>query len=340
MSSSSVRVRAADSTSFLVLNACTRLLGAVYSNISTVLIYAFIFVWDLVLAILNLVLPDKRVGEVVPLGRGGIWPAYQPPRLDQEKSDSRCSCPALNTLANHGLLPRDGRRITFKQLSTVIRHSFNFGPTFCFFVPWFAANILGRSYWSDSFDLSDLDVHNGIEHDASLTRDDTYHSPNQGRPAAHLIEFLFSHASGAPNSEFPSAPTLTASDLSETLGKRRVNARAKNSQFSLSTFHKMFASSNAATMVHMFGGSLPDLRTFLLEERLPLGWETKCRRRFGLTFAEFNGTVLKIEMGIHENHDVMMWRLGKTPKNIETRTASSDGGGPADSGAFATKKDS
>ncbi|TFK52928.1 heme-thiolate peroxidase [Heliocybe sulcata] len=325
MSSWPVRTRAADSASFLILNASTRIVRAVYSNVSTVLTYGFIFVWDAGLALLNLVLPNKRPGNVVPLGKGGIWPTYQPPRA---KSDSRCSCPALNALANHGLLPRDGRQIPFKQLTAVIRHSFNFGPTFCFFVPWFAANMLGRSYWTDTLDLSDLDVHNGIEHDASLTRDDTYHSLDQGRPTEHHIELLLAHASGAPDPRFPGVPTLTTSDISEVLGKRRVESRAKNGQYSTSTFHNMFASSNAATLPIMFGGIVPDLRTFLLEERFPPGWETKCRRRFGLTFTEFNKTVLKIEMGVHEDHDEMR---GKTDGWTD--------GKADDSGVFVDKKD-
>jgi len=78
----------------------------------------------------------------------------------------------------------------------------------------------------------------------------------------------------------------------------------------------MFGSSNSSTLLKIFGGSVPDLRTFLLEERLPNGWETSCRNRFGLTFSEFNMTVMQVEMGIHEEHDVMMWRIGKKPEAL------------------------
>ena len=52
-----------------------------------------------------------------------------------------------------------------------MRETYNFAPTFCFFVPNYAANMLNRSYWKDSFDLADLDAHNCIEHDASLIRE-------------------------------------------------------------------------------------------------------------------------------------------------------------------------
>ena len=51
-----------------------------------------------------------------------------------------------------------------------MQKTYNFAPTFCFFVPKYAADMLGRSYWTDAFDLADLDAHNCIEHDGSLVR--------------------------------------------------------------------------------------------------------------------------------------------------------------------------
>jgi len=69
-----------------------------------------------------------------------------------------------------GIVPRDGRNISFKQLSSQIRTTYNFSPSFSLHVPRYIAHILNRSYRSGRFDLSDIDVHNGIEHDASLVR--------------------------------------------------------------------------------------------------------------------------------------------------------------------------
>ena len=69
-----------------------------------------------------------------------------------------------------GIFPRSGRNITFRDLNRLVHQTYNFAPTFCFFVPNYAANMLNRSYKTDSFDLSDLDAHNCIEHDASLLR--------------------------------------------------------------------------------------------------------------------------------------------------------------------------
>lgn len=69
-----------------------------------------------------------------------------------------------------GILPRDGRNISFRELSTQVRATYNFSPSFSLYVPRYIATILNRSYSTGRFDLSDIDVHNGIEHDASLVR--------------------------------------------------------------------------------------------------------------------------------------------------------------------------
>ena len=69
-----------------------------------------------------------------------------------------------------GILPRDGRNISFRELSAQVRATYNFSPSFSLYVPRYIAKILNRSYNTGRFDLSDIDVHNGIEHDASLVR--------------------------------------------------------------------------------------------------------------------------------------------------------------------------
>ena len=53
-------------------------------------------------------------------------------------------------------------------------------------------------------------------------------------------------------------------------------------------------------MLTIFGGRIDDIRTVLLEERLPEGWESKVRTRFGLTFGAFNWTVFKVENGVKD----------------------------------------
>lgn len=255
------------------------------------------FAWDASLTAVNVVTPKKKKGHVVPKGHpgfGGQWPEYVAPK----EGDSRCACPALNALANHGILPHDGKNIQFKEMGRAVRATYNFSSTFCYFVPHYAAEMLGKSYGKDRIDLSELDLHNGIEHDASLIREDMALEPDQSKPHVGYITELLSSASGKDKET--GETILTSKDVSKFSSKRRADAREYNKEFSLDFLHKMFGSINASTMLSIFGGRVKDLETWLIEERIPEGWETKVRQRLGVTLAEFNITVLGVEFGISE----------------------------------------
>lgn len=119
--------------------------------------------------------------------------------------------------------------------------------------------MLEKSYSKDTFDLENLNKHNGIEHDASLlstfasyssivyyltqcllSGEDVYFQADQGVPHLPLIKELLACATGKDKD---GNPLLTPADLSRISAKRRVEARAANPEFSLSTFHKIFGSS-------------------------------------------------------------------------------------------------
>jgi hypothetical protein len=200
-----------------------------------------IVAWDLGLFVLNAVTPSLKPGQIVPPhvpGHNLTWPPYVP----AAPSDSRSACPMLNALANHGILPHDGKNISFRTLNAVVRQSFNFAPSFCFFVPKFAADFLHRSYWSGHFDLAELSLHNAIEHDASLTRRDAALVPDQGKPDLELVRDLLAEATGTTPD---GVPQLTIPDLSRALSKRRVDARKTNPQYTESLFHNMFGSAKS-----------------------------------------------------------------------------------------------
>jgi len=261
--------------------------------VATFATYGYVLSWDFLLFLINVVAFKRKPGRVIAQGSpgyGGKWPQFIPPK----DTDSRSCCPALNALANHGILPRDGRDIPYTVMSKTVRDVYNFSPSFSYFVPWFTANLLTRSYSRDTFDLSDLNVHNGIEHDASLLRHDIFHQPDQSKPALDLIDELLSSATGPNN-------TITPHDLSVFSSKRRREARANNGQFTLSTFSKIFGSSNSSTLLTIFGGRVDDLTVVLKEERLPDNWEPRIRNPFGLTIAAFNRTVFRVELGIDES---------------------------------------
>lgn len=96
---------------------------------------------------------------------------YQAPT----SSDSRSNCPGLNALANHGLLPRDGKNIDLAALAKGTYLGFSLAED--------AARLVGTvglqastTGNAASFNLADLNQHDPqvIEHDGSMTREDAY----------------------------------------------------------------------------------------------------------------------------------------------------------------------
>lgn len=169
-----------------IIKAARRITNIVITGLLYLLEQVQLVAWDLFLSFFNIVLPSLRPTAVIPAGSpgaGGQWPEYISPK----DGDSRGACPALNALANHGkqslltpslyfctttlkgILPHDGKNITFRQATNATR-VYNHSPSFRYFIPKRMADILNRDYWTDTFDLSDINVHNGIEHDASFSR--------------------------------------------------------------------------------------------------------------------------------------------------------------------------
>ncbi|OJD13779.1 hypothetical protein AJ78_05807 [Emergomyces pasteurianus Ep9510] len=92
--------------------------------------------------------------------------------------DVRGPCPALNSLANHGILPHNGKRMTYPTLLEGILEGLNVG--FDLTLVAGTGGMLGaknplRLY----FDLDDLSNHDLFaEHDASLSRSDIFFGDN------------------------------------------------------------------------------------------------------------------------------------------------------------------
>jgi len=193
-----------------------------------------------------------------------------------------------------GILPRDGRDIKFSELSRATRATFNFAETFCFVVCNFSAGMLGKTYDLGTCDLADLSLHGGIEHDASLSREDAFLQPNQGNPHAPFVDELLKSASGKDEI---GRPKLTTSDLSHFLAKRRVDAQKSNPQYSFSMFHRAFSFLNTSFLLTGFGGRVADLQKLLAEERFPEGWEPECRQRMGVTLSRLAVTGVQVELG-------------------------------------------
>ncbi|OCH84558.1 Cloroperoxidase [Obba rivulosa] len=285
------------------LVALVRIVAGAFSAISTLSLYAGIIIGDGLLALYNLVAPSLKRGSVVPTGQAGaagLWPTY----VEAKETDSRSPCPGLNALANHGIIPRSGRGVSFREVEKAIRHTYNFAPTFALVLPLYASQILCRDYWTGKFDLADIAAHNGIEHDASLTRNDVAHSLNQSSSQQELTKELLEGGTGTDGD-------LTPADFSHFASKRREHSRKTNQQYTMSTIHRVFSSANSAIMMTTFEGRVKDLAPWLLEERIPDGWEPRVRDNMGLTLSKLNITTTQIELGIEEEvRGAMTWLQG------------------------------
>ncbi|KAF2399119.1 Cloroperoxidase [Trichodelitschia bisporula] len=99
------------------------------------------------------------------------------PEIDYTKwqapgeGDVRSPCPMINALANHSILPHNGKGITkemaVKALGAAIHLDSNIASIFA--AGGVAAN---PDHSAHTFDLNHVNKHNWIEHDCSLSRDD------------------------------------------------------------------------------------------------------------------------------------------------------------------------
>ncbi|KAF2802917.1 Cloroperoxidase [Mytilinidion resinicola] len=83
--------------------------------------------------------------------------------------DLRGPCPGLNALANHALIPHNGRNLSIPLLVDTLGSVFNLSPELARIVS-FGGIALGPG--NGTFSLLDLNKHNAIEHDGSLSRAD------------------------------------------------------------------------------------------------------------------------------------------------------------------------
>jgi len=92
-------------------------------------------------------------------------------------STVRSPCPAINALANHNILPHNGKAITqamaVEALTTAFHLDSHIANTFSF-----AAVGANPDRDAHSFDLDHLAKHGYIEHDVSLSRGDTAFGSN------------------------------------------------------------------------------------------------------------------------------------------------------------------
>ncbi|GJJ12888.1 hypothetical protein Clacol_007134 [Clathrus columnatus] len=250
----------------------------------------FILLWivllDLLYTLANLILPRKRQ---IP----AVWNEYIPPM----STDSRSPCPALNALCNHGVLPRDGKNVTLRDIAVAVNSHYNLSITTCELAVVLLAQELQKGL-DDKIEMSSIATHNCGEHDASLVRRDTYFQPDQSTPDKELIQEFFS--------SLKDGKRVTRADCRHALTARLTNSAHTNPQFSLLSTHVLIAAITAAHLIDTFGGDVSVLEPFLLDERIPEGWMPVTRDRLGLTFTRHGLDAIIIYLGINPS-----WRAVK-----------------------------
>ncbi|KAK7051544.1 hypothetical protein VNI00_004522 [Paramarasmius palmivorus] len=191
---------------------------------------------------------------------------YQAPKT----SDSRGPCPGLNTLANHGFLPRDGLNVTIPMALQASLDGFNF--PFEVFIIAAKASVL-TSNLVDQFSLNDIKLHGNIEHDTSLSRVDYALGDN-----AIFDEIIYATlASSNPGVDYYNATSAGQVQKARLAHSMEHNPNVTNTikEFEIRTRESMF---------YLYGlggeaktGKVPKkfVDIFFREERLPLeeGWK-------------------------------------------------------------------
>ncbi|TRM68900.1 hypothetical protein BD626DRAFT_472311 [Schizophyllum amplum] len=105
---------------------------------------------------------------------------YCPP----QKGDSRSVCPALNTMANHGYLPRKGENITLLDLVGALHNCYGLTYFLSAFLALGGFFLLRWRPWC-TFRLEEIGKHGAVEHDASLVHEDArgrHYAPTRIHP--------------------------------------------------------------------------------------------------------------------------------------------------------------
>ncbi|KAJ3081043.1 hypothetical protein HDU99_006724 [Rhizoclosmatium hyalinum] len=195
------------------------------------------------------------------------------------EGDVRSPCPALNVLANHGHLSRDGKCITEEMLKSALMEQYNLADSLATFLsstvmnPDHKLGIRKHGQENDGvpcINLSDLAQHNKLEHDVSLFHHDLFEGNNTA-PQKEMVDNFVSAAPG--NHEF-----VSWTDLAKYKARRYYEAKSKNPDISYDLQIGKISWSENAILWLVLGGKADHIpvsyiNDFVIQEKLPEGWE-------------------------------------------------------------------
>ncbi|KAL6298799.1 Chloroperoxidase, partial [Sparassis latifolia] len=196
--------------------------------------------------------------------------AYCPP----QKGDSRSPCPALNALANHGYLPRDGKCVTPAALTHALRAGYRLSAPLAWVLTRGGFFLLGQR--RAHICLADLARHNCIEHDASLVHPDVAHRDEYAplHPAPHMLDAFLAHAAdGALMTPADVARARVAREASYARPMDALHAEIARGEMAIAALRTRTKDAEPAPLPQPLPGvPVEMLRTWMHEERLPDGW--------------------------------------------------------------------
>ncbi|KAI1163951.1 Chloroperoxidase [Nemania serpens] len=208
----------------------------------------------------TLLFPAVVLGSACPYG------VFKP----EASTDTRGVCPMLNTLSNHGFLPRNGRNIDENQTVNALHDALNLTPDFGHFL-FTAARLSNPKPNATTFNLDHLDRHDLFEHDGSLSRQDAYFGQWS----------RFNQTVWNWTTQYYTGDVLNVQMVANSRAQRHMRSNLTNPEYKLSETGYEFSIAENAAILSILG----DKRTqtcpkkfanFLFEkEQLPysIGWK-------------------------------------------------------------------
>ncbi|KDQ21599.1 hypothetical protein BOTBODRAFT_26035 [Botryobasidium botryosum FD-172 SS1] len=199
---------------------------------------------------------------VAAAGARAVAPRSDHPYIRPSGDDRRSPCPGLNTMANHGYLPRDGKNLDLAMLVKAQHEVFNLAVDLATGIATLGLALCGTD---GVLNLDDLDAHEKMEHDSSLTRADASTGDDHTINPEIVHQVLSFSSDGVVMTWDDFARARAAREASLFGG--RLNLSNKTAAAAEAVFsHNLFLDASGR------GARLDFLRTWYLEERLPDGW--------------------------------------------------------------------
>ncbi|KAJ7286841.1 Cloroperoxidase, partial [Mycena rebaudengoi] len=212
-----------------------------------------------------------------------------------EATDVRSPCPGLNTLANHGYLPRNGKNISIPMILEAVIEGFNVGPDAII-----QAAKFGLLSGDDpiTLNLDALRLHNLIEHDASLSRGDAALGDNLrfNETITALRPFCIFQTLAKSN---PGVDYYNATSAGQVQHDRLAISLVTNPDITNTRKEALVRSRESGLYLSVMGNPLTGVapkkfvQIFFREERLPIaeGWKRSNTRITAETIGPIEGLV-------------------------------------------------